>query len=104
MKFNLVKILNNYSIYKNNIIKINDALKLNKITPIQSKLLLSKNSKWYNTCEHKGLLGFKDGKIIFVPRTSYDYILSKTRTLDQLKANIEIFNDFNEKKNRIYKV
>ena len=96
MKF--VKILNNYSIYKNNINKINNALDFNKITQIQSKLLLSNNSKWYDTCAHKGLLGFKDGKIIFIPRTSYDYILSKTRTLEQLKANTEVFN---EKKNRI---
>ena len=44
MKFYLVKILNNYPIYKNNKIKINDAFKSNKITLIQSKLLLSNNS------------------------------------------------------------
>ena len=98
MKF--VKILNNYPIYQNNIIKINDALNSNKITQIQSKLLLSNNSKWYNTCEHKGLLGFKDGKIIFIPRTSYDYILSKPRTLEQIKANTEVFN---EKKIEFYR-
>ena len=98
MKF--VKILNNYPIYQNNIIKINNALHSNKITQIQSKLLLSNNSKWYNTCEHKGLLGFKDGKIIFIPRTSYDYILSKPRTLEQIKANTEVFN---EKKIEFYR-
>ena len=38
MKF--VKILNNYPIYQNNIIKINAALYSNKITQIQSKLFL----------------------------------------------------------------
>jgi hypothetical protein len=100
MKLKFVKILNNYSIYKDNIIKINDAFNLGKITQIQLKLLSSNNFKWYNICEHKGLLGFKDNKIIFVPRTSYDYILSKPRALNQLKSNTEFFN---EKKMEFYK-
>ena len=99
MKLEFVEIINNGAIHNTNILKINEAVTSNKITQIQSKLLLSNNTKWKETCGHKGLLGVKDNnKIIFVPRTSYDYVLTKPRTLAQIKAKSETFN---EKKNRI---
>ena len=100
MKFEFVKIVNNNLLHKANIVKINEAFELGKITKIQTKLLLLNNSKWKETCNHHGLLGNQDNKIIFVPRTSYNYKLSKPRTFEQLKVNSEIFN---EKKIEFYR-
>lgn len=93
MKFKFVKIVNNELIHTGNIVKINEAFKLGKITKIQTKLLLSNNNKWQETCDHQGLLGYNNNKTIFVPRTSYNYKLTRPRTLDQLKANSENFNE-----------
>jgi hypothetical protein len=70
MKFEFVKIVNNKFLYTDNIVKINEAFKFVKITKIQTKLLLSNNNNWHDTYHHQGLLGNKDEKIIFVPRTS----------------------------------
>jgi len=78
MKFAFVNIVNNKLIYKTNNVKINEAFQSGKITEIQTKLLLSNNNKWQETCNHKGLLG-------------NNYKLTRPRTLEQLKANKESF-------------
>jgi len=45
MKLEFVKIVNNDLIHNTNIVIINKAVSLNKITQTQSKLLLSNNNK-----------------------------------------------------------
>jgi len=69
--------VNSSANYKNNFTKINSAFK----THLQYKLLKANNPKWYNTCEHKGLLGQQNNK------------LTKPRALHQIKINKESFNE-----------
>ena len=81
-----VKIVKNIFMYEFNNLKIDNAVKLKKITEIQAIFLRSNNNKCRDICKHKGLLEIQDGKIYFYPRTSWDRQIKLPKTVDELKS------------------
>ena len=65
-----VELLNNSFIYYTNSKLIKQALADKRINKEQSYILSSNNRKWFETCNHKGLLFKENDKFYYVTRTS----------------------------------
>lgn len=94
------EILHVFSILKSNEKLIEKALQKNIINKGQFYYLIHNNNKWYQTCNHKGLLYIEDGKYYFITRTSVDYPLVLPKELKHepynkliTKAEVIRFND-----------